>query len=54
LAAYFLPVSPERYDGFVEALGRWLSSGSTILKEVSIESSDAGNAARVKGDADRP
>jgi len=43
----------ERYDRFVEALGRRLSSGSTILKEVSIESNDAGNAARVKGDPDR-
>src|SRR6201993_4933763 len=44
----------ERYDRFVEALGRRLSSGSTILKEVSIETNDAANAARVKGDADRP
>jgi predicted transcriptional regulator len=40
----------ERYDRFVEALGRRLSSGSTILKEVSIESNDVGSAARVKGD----
>jgi predicted transcriptional regulator len=44
----------ERYDRFVEALGRRLSSGSTILKEVSIESNEAGNAVRVKGDAGRP
>ncbi|UFW71447.1 CopG family transcriptional regulator [Bradyrhizobium sp. WU425] len=27
----------ERYDRFVEALGRRLASGSTILKEVSID-----------------
>lgn len=33
----------ERYDRFVEALGRRLSSGSTILKEVSIELPDLGN-----------
>src|SRR6476646_6458398 len=44
----------ERYDRFVDALGRRLSSGSTVLKEVSIETNDAGNAAQVKGDADRP
>ena len=41
----------ERYDRFVEALGRRLSSGSTILKEVSIESQDVGSAAR---QADKP
>jgi predicted transcriptional regulator len=41
----------ERYDRFVEALGRRLSSGSTILKEVSIESRDVGSAAR---QADKP
>jgi predicted transcriptional regulator len=41
----------ERYDRFVEALGRRLSSGSTILKEVSIESHDVGSAAR---QADKP
>ena len=35
----------ERYDRFVEALGRRLSSGTTILKEVSIESGDTGMAA---------
>ncbi|MCK1745242.1 CopG family transcriptional regulator [Bradyrhizobium sp. 139] len=27
----------ERYDRFVEALGRRLSSGSTVLKEVSLD-----------------
>ncbi|MGY4315320.1 hypothetical protein ACVWW1_004647 [Bradyrhizobium sp. JR3.5] len=27
----------ERYDRFVEALGRRLASGSTVLKEVSID-----------------
>jgi predicted transcriptional regulator len=27
----------ERYDRFVEALGRRLSSGSTVLKEISID-----------------
>lgn len=32
----------ERYDRFIEALGRRLSSGSTVLREVSVESSDAG------------
>ena len=42
----------ERYDRFVEALGRRLSSGSSILKEVSIESSEIGNAAQVKSQAD--
>jgi hypothetical protein len=42
----------ERYDRFVEALGRRLSSGSTILKEVSIESPEIGNAAQVKSQAD--
>ena len=44
----------ERYDRFVEALGRRLSSGSTILKEVSVEANDAGNAAPVKGDPVHP
>ncbi len=39
----------ERYDRFVEALGRRLSSGSTVLKEVSIELPDIGNVAQVKG-----
>jgi hypothetical protein len=42
----------ERYDRFVEALGRRLSSGSTVLKEVSIESPEVGNAAQVKGQSD--
>src|ERR1700761_2989151 len=37
----------ERYDRFVEALGRRLSSGSTILKEVSVESPEMGNVAQV-------
>jgi predicted transcriptional regulator len=40
----------ERYDRFVEALGRRLSSGSTILKEVSIESDTAGGTPQVKDD----
>src|SRR6476646_751943 len=30
----------ERYDRFVDALGRRLSSGSTVLKEVSVDSQD--------------
>lgn len=34
----------ERYDRFVEALGRRLASGATILKEVSLESHEAGSA----------
>jgi predicted transcriptional regulator len=38
----------DRYDRFVEALGRRLSSGSTVLKEVSIELPEAGNAAPFK------
>lgn len=42
----------ERYDRFIEALGRRLNSGSTILREVSIESPDIGNAVQVKGQAD--
>ena len=33
----------ERYDRFVEALGRRLSSGSTVLREVSVELPEAGN-----------
>src|SRR4249920_992782 len=41
----------ERYDRFVEALGRRLSSGSTVLKEVSIESPETGNAAQVESQA---
>ena len=44
----------ERYDRFVEALGRRLSSGSTMLKEVSIESPGVGHPAQVKGPADSP
>jgi len=41
----------ERYDRFVDALGRRLSSGSTVLKEVSIELPEAGNAALFKNQA---
>ena len=41
----------ERYDRFVDALGRRLSSGSTVLKEVSIESPEVENAAQDKGQA---
>jgi predicted transcriptional regulator len=44
----------ERYDRFVEALGRRLSSGSTVLKEVSIESPEIGKAAQIKGQAGSP
>ncbi|WP_027521976.1 hypothetical protein [Bradyrhizobium sp. Ec3.3] len=33
----------ERYDRFIEALGRRLSSGSSIVKEVSLESCDVGS-----------
>jgi predicted transcriptional regulator len=41
----------ERYDRFVEALGRRLSSGSTVLKEVSIELPEVGNAGQDEGRA---
>jgi hypothetical protein len=41
----------ERYDRFVEALGRRLSSGSTVLREVSIESHDTGSLARTRDEA---
>ena len=41
----------ERYDRFVEALGRRLSSGSTVLTEVSVEIPESGNAPQVKGQA---
>ena len=44
----------ERYDRFVEALGRRLSSGSTVLKEVSIESPGAANAEHNKNQAGSP
>ena len=44
----------ERYDRFVEALGRRLSSGSTILREVSIESPGVGKAAQVKDQTGSP
>src|SRR5580704_3262144 len=36
----------ERYDRFVAALGRRLSGGSTILKEVSLESDAPAGAVR--------
>ena len=39
----------ERYDRFIEALGRRLSSGSTVLKEVSIELPEIGNAEQDRG-----
>src|SRR6516164_6115312 len=38
----------DRYDRFVEALGRRLSSGSTVLKEVTIELTEVGNATRIE------
>lgn len=41
----------ERYDRFVEALGRRLSSGSTLLKEVSVELSEVESAGHVRGQA---
>src|SRR5215472_77517 len=41
----------ERYDRFVEALGRRLSSGSTVLKEVSIEVPEVRNEGQDKGQA---
>jgi hypothetical protein len=41
----------ERYDRFVEALGRRLFSGSTVLKEISIESEDAGRAGQTRDQA---
>ena len=41
----------ERYDRFVEALGRRLSSGSTVLKEVSIESPAIAGAVNAKSEA---
>ena len=47
----------ERYDRFVEALGRRLSSGSTMLKEVSIESHGAERPCEAKttpAQANRP
>ena len=44
----------ERYDRFVEALGRRLSSGSSILKEVSIEASDTVTMTQMKDDASSP
>jgi hypothetical protein len=44
----------ERYDRFVQALGRRLSSGSTVLTEVSIEIPEVGNADPIKSRSDRP
>lgn len=44
----------ERYDRFVEALGRRLSSGATILKEVSLESHQVGNAGTSEGETGSP
>jgi predicted transcriptional regulator len=41
----------ERFDRFVEALGRRLSSGATVLKEVSMDSHDATDVAGTQGDA---
>src|SRR5260370_21281506 len=41
----------ERYDRFVEAVGRRLSSGWTVLKEVSTELTGVGNAREDKGRA---
>jgi hypothetical protein len=40
----------ERYDRFVEALGRRLSRGSTILQEVSMESKPAESAAPIESE----
>src|ERR1700752_2299205 len=44
----------ERYDRFVEALGRRLASGSTVLREVSLELPEVRNAAQAKGQAGYP
>lgn len=44
----------ERYDRFVEALGRRLSSGATILKEVSIELPGVGKATQLKDQTGSP
>jgi len=44
----------ERYDRFVEALGRRLSSGSTVLKEVSIELPEVEKPAQSKGQGGSP
>ena len=59
-AVCVVPPEDEAGDrGLLDLVKLGISSGksaspasSTILKEVSIESSDAGNAARLKGDAD--
>jgi predicted transcriptional regulator len=44
----------ERYDRFVEALGRRLASGSTLFREVSVESPDMAKVAKVRDQADSP
>ncbi|MGY8668858.1 CopG family transcriptional regulator [Bradyrhizobium sp. UFLA05-109] len=41
----------ERYDRFVEALGRRLSSGSSVPKEVSLESYEAGSSDAIQDKA---
>ena len=41
----------DRYDRFVEALGRRLSSGSTVLKEITIELPGVGSAGQGKDQA---
>src|ERR1700689_869044 len=41
----------ERYDRFVDALGRRLSSGSTVLKEISVELPEVESARQDKGQA---
>jgi len=40
----------QRYDRFVEALGRRLSSGATVLKEVSMDSHDAADVPSTQDD----
>src|SRR3981081_4269705 len=44
----------ERYDRFVKALGRRLSSGSTLLREVSVELPEVESAGHVRGQAGPP
>lgn len=43
----------ERYERFIEALGRRLSSGSTMLKEISLEIDGVQIASRSQSDANR-
>src|SRR5262249_9656027 len=43
--------SAGRYERFGEARGRRLSSGSTVPKEVTLESRDAGNLDRKRDEA---